>query len=110
MASIKDIVTSMIILCSLLYLTRSVPFFFFTEECRSIETRYGSAINVELKVGLSPLHNKVYGDIVCKESGRRRAKQELPAAFCPDGLPGLRNAVVEFIEDICKPLPSLAFD
>jgi len=101
------IVQVYIIIWSIMYVTRNVQFFLYTEECKSVDSTHGSAINVQFKLGLSPLHNRVYGDIICKDgSKRRREKQELPVLYCPNTSNGSRTAVMELIDSICKPVPS----
>jgi len=98
-STFNDIVQTVVVLV-VLYLTRNVGWFLYTQDCGSVAANHGSAVDVKLKVGLTPLHNRVYGDIICNNDDTRRQEQ-LPSTFCPTGLAGSLDTVIEYINNIC---------
>jgi hypothetical protein len=82
--------------------------------CSPVIATVGVAHNIKMNIGITPLTNRVFGDITCPHNNHftnYRRGVTLPTTYCPNGLGGSRGAVVDFILRVCNgPLAEIYID
>ena len=75
-------------------------------KCRPVVSRSGIAVDMKLRLGMTPLHNTVKGAVVCGE-GVIHIDLLFPTMYCPHNFGGDLDAVETFINNLCVPLQIL---
>ena len=71
--------------------------------CRPVESTYGRAVGITLRLGATPFHNSVTGKIVCNGlTEPSDVTHQLPTMYCPRAFGGNLAGVKRVIDQVCR--------